>query len=162
MPDSSVSLVTCCQAVHWMNYAAFCEEVDRVLRPSDCVSIFAYGNFTPETCQGDAAIDSKLQKLHQEASVAYIIWLSRRRPKNSFFSCQLFLKGWYRTGFCDKTVADSESTLCNLSYTLKGWYRIGKTKYTSTSQIHIKLTQYNVDDRRKHPMKCFCLKCHIR
>ena len=47
---------------------------------------------------------------------------------------------------------------------LKGGYRIGKKKTRKIyfrSQIYIKLTLSNDDDSRKHPLKYFCLKCHI-
>jgi hypothetical protein len=44
---------------------------------------------------------------------------------------------------------------------LKECYRIGKKQKLWRSQIYIKLTRSNDDDSRKHPMKYFCLKCHI-
>ena len=49
-------------------------------------------------------------------------------------------------------------------FCLKGGYRIGKKKPRKKflrSQIYIKLTRSNDDDSRKHPLKYFCLKCHI-
>ena len=44
---------------------------------------------------------------------------------------------------------------------LKERYRIGKKQKSWRSQIYIKLTRSNDDDSRKHPLKYFCLKCHI-
>ena len=41
--DSSVDLVSCCQAIHWFDFAAFYQEVDRVLRPQGgLLAIYGY------------------------------------------------------------------------------------------------------------------------
>ena len=45
---------------------------------------------------------------------------------------------------------------------LKEHYRIGKKQKSWRSQIYIKLTRTKDDDSWKHPLKYFCLKCHIR
>ncbi|XP_071944251.1 putative methyltransferase DDB_G0268948 [Antedon mediterranea] len=39
---SSVDLVTCAQAVHWLDFDKFCEEVDRILKPSGCLAVIGY------------------------------------------------------------------------------------------------------------------------
>ena len=44
---------------------------------------------------------------------------------------------------------------------LKERYWIGKKTKSWRSQIYIKLIRSNDDDSRKHPLKYFCLKCHI-
>ena len=48
-----------------------------------------------------------------------------------------------------------------LSFLSGSCYRIGKKKSCLRSQIYIKLKLSNGDDSRKHPLKYFCLKCHI-
>ena len=44
---------------------------------------------------------------------------------------------------------------------LKEHYRICKKTKSWGSQIYIKLTRSDDDNSRKHPLKYFCLKCHI-
>ena len=44
---------------------------------------------------------------------------------------------------------------------LKERYRIGKKQKSWRSQFYIKLTRSNDDDSWKHPLKYFCMKCHI-
>lgn len=42
-PDSSVDLVTCCQAAHWLDLEAFYSEADRVLKPQEgLLAIYGY------------------------------------------------------------------------------------------------------------------------
>ena len=45
--------------------------------------------------------------------------------------------------------------------TLQNWSKLVKKLKLWRSQIYIKLTLSNNDDSRKHPLKYFCLKCHI-
>ncbi len=66
-PDGAVDLVTCCQAVHWFDYAAFLKEVDRVLRPHGCLAIIAHGHRMPQTCkEKDGSKDEKLERLYTD------------------------------------------------------------------------------------------------
>ncbi|XP_022100576.1 putative methyltransferase DDB_G0268948 [Acanthaster planci] len=66
VPDNSVCLVTCFQAAHWLDYTAFCKEVDRVLQPSGCMAISSHGSLLPEGCDGDETTDKRLQELHTD------------------------------------------------------------------------------------------------
>ncbi|XP_038061366.1 putative methyltransferase DDB_G0268948 isoform X2 [Patiria miniata] len=88
VPDNSVSLVTCCQAVHWFDYAAFCKDVDRVLLPSGCLAVCAYGNFVPETCEGDLTKDKKMQQLHWNfyKGLMGAYWDDRRRHIDNVYA----------------------------------------------------------------------------
>lgn len=45
MPDASVDLVTAAQAAHWFDWARFCPEVRRVLRPGGVLAMWTYGRF---------------------------------------------------------------------------------------------------------------------
>ncbi|XP_022096064.1 putative methyltransferase DDB_G0268948 [Acanthaster planci] len=47
VPDSSVDLITCAEAVHWFDLEAFFREVDRILKPCGCVAIYMYHNIRP-------------------------------------------------------------------------------------------------------------------
>ena len=43
--DSSIDLLTVCQAVHWFDLDTFYKEVKRVLKPNGVLAL--YGYFTP-------------------------------------------------------------------------------------------------------------------
>jgi len=45
VPDASADLVTAAQAAHWFDWARFCPEVRRVLRPGGVVAVWTYGLF---------------------------------------------------------------------------------------------------------------------
>ncbi|XP_072043126.1 uncharacterized protein [Amphiura filiformis] len=59
--DNSVDLVTSSQAAHWFDFPAFCKEVDRVLKPSGCLAVYArnHGIFLHD----DVKIAKKLNEL---------------------------------------------------------------------------------------------------
>ncbi len=46
LPSASVDLVCVAQALHWLPYAAFYAEVDRVLRPGGVLAVVCYGRMT--------------------------------------------------------------------------------------------------------------------
>ncbi|MEO8194338.1 MAG: class I SAM-dependent methyltransferase [Gemmatimonadales bacterium] len=44
LPDGSADLVTAAQAIHWLDYASFYDEVKRVLAPGGAFAIWGYGD----------------------------------------------------------------------------------------------------------------------
>ncbi|MEM1119348.1 MAG: class I SAM-dependent methyltransferase, partial [Bacteroidota bacterium] len=42
-PDQTFDLITVAQAIHWFDFAAFYQEVKRVLKPNSILAIFGYG-----------------------------------------------------------------------------------------------------------------------
>lgn len=46
LEDHSVDLITCSQAVHWLDFQAFCNECRRVLKPNGCLAIVNYANIS--------------------------------------------------------------------------------------------------------------------
>lgn len=60
LPDASCDLVTCAQAVHWFDIAAFTTEVRRVLRPGGVIAVWCYGFFCV-----DPEIDAPLTAFHR-------------------------------------------------------------------------------------------------
>ncbi|XP_022100579.1 putative methyltransferase DDB_G0268948 isoform X2 [Acanthaster planci] len=89
IPDNSVSLVTCFQAAHWLDYTAYCKEVDRVLQPSGCMAVCTYGNFVPEACDGDKTKDARLQKLHTDFYRGALLgphWDDRRKHIDNLYA----------------------------------------------------------------------------
>jgi ubiquinone/menaquinone biosynthesis C-methylase UbiE len=60
LDTSSVDLVTCAQALHWLSRDAFYDEVRRVLRPGGIIAVWGY--HIPIV--GDAAIDTHIRHFH--------------------------------------------------------------------------------------------------
>ncbi|XP_072167816.1 putative methyltransferase DDB_G0268948 isoform X1 [Diadema setosum] len=75
----SVDLVTCAQAVHWLDFKSFCEESRRILRPRGCLAVYGYG--VPWLDHQKPAIKKLLAKdfdeLYFDALGSY--WNERRR-----------------------------------------------------------------------------------
>ncbi|XP_072043127.1 putative methyltransferase DDB_G0268948 [Amphiura filiformis] len=61
--DNSVDLVTCSQAAHWFDFPAFCKEVDRVLKPSGCLAVYAASANHPRFLHDDDKIATKLSEI---------------------------------------------------------------------------------------------------
>ncbi|XP_072043133.1 putative methyltransferase DDB_G0268948 [Amphiura filiformis] len=82
--DNSVDLVTCSMAVHWFDFPAFCKEVDRVLKPSGCLAVYArnHGIFLHDD-------DKIAKKLNETFSSFYC------KTLNSTFSMEI-LRGIYQ------------------------------------------------------------------
>src|SRR5678816_1262706 len=67
LSDSSVSLVTVAQAMHWLDHARFFDAVRRVLKPGGMLAVWAYAH-----CDvGDAAIDAAITRLYVDLTGPY-------------------------------------------------------------------------------------------
>lgn len=72
LAERSVDLVTVAQALHWFELDPFYGEVRRVLKPGGALAVWCYG-----LLQASAAIDSEIQRLHDDILGRY--WPARRR-----------------------------------------------------------------------------------
>ncbi len=72
LPDASVDLLTVAQAAHWLDPAAFHDEVRRVVRPGGVVAIWCYG-----LCRIDPAIDEMIDAFYHGAIADH--WPPERR-----------------------------------------------------------------------------------
>jgi SAM-dependent methyltransferase len=70
--DSSVSLVTVAQALHWLDHARFYAEVKRVLEPGGVMAAWAYADCST----GDPAIDRIKDRLYVDLTGPY--WPTER------------------------------------------------------------------------------------
>ena len=62
--DKTVDLVSCCQAIHWLNIPQFYREVDRVLKPKEGLLVI-YGYHLTGPCPSLPAAKS-IEKLRDE------------------------------------------------------------------------------------------------
>jgi ubiquinone/menaquinone biosynthesis C-methylase UbiE len=67
LDSSSVDVVTCAQALHWLPREAFYEEARRVLRASGLIAVWGY--HIPIV--GDAAVDRHIRHFHDEVVGPY-------------------------------------------------------------------------------------------
>jgi SAM-dependent methyltransferase len=67
LPSASVDLVCVAQALHWLPYAAFYAEVDRVLRPGGVLAVVCYGRMTVDA----PAVERLVQQYYDETVGAY-------------------------------------------------------------------------------------------
>ena len=64
--NQSVDLLTCCQAVHWLDFPVFYKEVDRVLKPKDgVVAIYGYHLTGPRP---DSKGSKRIEELRDKVS----------------------------------------------------------------------------------------------
>ena len=70
--DESVDLVTVSQAAHWLNFPAFCKEVDRVLTPHGCLAVYARNHL--RLLHDDDDIANKLNELFISVSLYFIFY----------------------------------------------------------------------------------------
>ena len=62
---SSVDLVTCAQAWHWLDPAALYAEARRVLRPRGCLAVYGYGNVRLANEKGQTLVSAFYDNLRQ-------------------------------------------------------------------------------------------------
>ena len=48
LADKSVDIVTCAQALHWLDESKFYSEADRILKPKGILAAYGYGNVEPK------------------------------------------------------------------------------------------------------------------
>lgn len=73
LPSSSCDLVTCAQALHWLDIDAFFREVQQVLVPGGVVAVWCYGDVRST----DARIDDIVRRYSHETVGPY--WPPQRR-----------------------------------------------------------------------------------
>ncbi|XP_072016652.1 putative methyltransferase DDB_G0268948 [Amphiura filiformis] len=66
LPDKSVDLVTCSQAVHWFNFDAFFREVDRILTPNGVLAVYSRGDYV--LVHEDADVAKELTKIYKDCT----------------------------------------------------------------------------------------------
>ena len=70
--DESVDLVTVSQAAHWLNFPAFCKEVDRVLTPHGCLAVYARNHL--RLLHDDDGIANRLNGLIISVSLYFMFY----------------------------------------------------------------------------------------
>ena len=77
--DNSVDVVTCAQALHWLDEKAFYSEVDRILKLKGVIAAYGYGNVEPkhEKCR------ALVTQFYHGTLKAY--WADRRKCFEDYF-----------------------------------------------------------------------------
>ncbi|XP_071477776.1 putative methyltransferase DDB_G0268948 [Diadema antillarum] len=85
LEDDSVDLLTCGLAAHWLEFDAFCSEVQRVLKPRGCLAIYGHGE--PWLDHPDPDVKQKLTIAFKEFDVDSIgpFWHEKRQ-----IACDLY------------------------------------------------------------------------
>ncbi|XP_072029688.1 putative methyltransferase DDB_G0268948 [Amphiura filiformis] len=66
VPDNSVELVTCSQAVHWFDFDTFLREVDRILTPNGVIAVYSRGDYV--LLHDDPVLEKELTTIYKECT----------------------------------------------------------------------------------------------
>ena len=142
--DSSIDLLTVCQAVHWFDLDTFYQEVKRVLKPNGIVAL--YGYFTPKV-KNEPEINELVEELYHDFLYDYFhpnIRILDESYRNLPFPFQNVTKSH------DKHVFEMKSDLNHLGNWFKtwsGWQEFRKKNGEASAE---KLIQDFLSNATKH------------
>ena len=113
--DSSIDLLTVCQAVHWFDLDTFYKEVKRVLKPNGVLAL--YGYFTP-IVKNEPEINQMIDQLYHGTLRRYFhpkIKALEESYKNLPFPFQNVTRSY------EKHIFEMESDLNHLANWFKTW-----------------------------------------
>ena len=77
--DNTVDMITCAQALHWLDEKTFYSEADRIFKPKGVMAAYGYGNVEPkhEKCR------ALMSQFYQGTLKTY--WADRRKHFENYF-----------------------------------------------------------------------------
>jgi len=117
--DSSVDLVTVCQALHWMDVDKFYQEVDRVLVPGGTLAVIGYHFTRPaRTMSHCASLTEAMMKVYRTTGP---YWSNRRALVDSAYTTIPLAKYSRMERKDEEHFTDIEATLADWSGYIKSW-----------------------------------------
>lgn len=114
--SSRVDLITVAQALHWIDLARFCAEVDRVAAPGAALAIWGYARL-----RVSPAIDALIRRFHDETVGPY--WSAERRlVEEEYRGFAIPIQEVTAPHFA----IEAEVTLADLLGYLRTWSAVGK------------------------------------